>query len=136
MSRAIHDNPYGAYGYPDPNQKGSTMTEEKLPWFQRWFLKHVQQAWKNHEKQHQHEINLARRGPVGPIGGVSLGNRVLNDRNSIDMSLFTADGGWIVQFTDYDHVNDRTKVFHYVIPDTEDFGPKLAEIITLQCLKK
>ena len=125
----------GPYGVEISTSSKSGCEPAKLGWFQRWFLKHSQQAWKNHETQSQAELNWSRRGPPTPVG-VSLGNRVLNDRNSIDMNLFCADGGWIVQFTDYDHTKDRTMVNHYVIHDTEDFGTKLAQIITTQCLKK
>ena len=127
--------PYGVAQAEISTSSKSGSETAKLGWFQRWFLKHSRQAWKNHEIQSQAELNWSRRGPSTP-GVVSLNNRVLNDRNSIDMSLFTADGGWIVQFTDYDHIKDRTNVHHYVIPDTEDFGPRLAEIITLQCLQR
>lgn len=103
----------------------------KLGWFQRWFLKHSQQAWeysKNHIDGSQYDGG--RRGPVGPSIRAQI-----NTRNSIDMSLIKADGGWIVQFQSYDDHHDRTNVYHYVIPDSEEFGQKLAEIVTLQCLR-
>jgi hypothetical protein len=108
----------------------------KLSWFERWFLKHSKKAWKNAKHPaYQEEDN--RRGPRGPIEPLyASSNRSLNDRNSIDMSLFRADGGWIVQFTNYDDHRDRTNVHHFVIPDSEDFGQKLSEIITLQCLRQ
>lgn len=97
----------------------------KLSWFQRWFLKHSQQAW-----QHGNQD----RDMIYPPSRVT-GSRDLNTRNSIDLSLIRADGGWIVQFTSYDDHRDRHNVHHHVIPDSEDFGPKLAEIVTLQCLR-
>jgi hypothetical protein len=121
--------------YAESSPQAQTMTDKKLGWFQRWFFRQYQQAYELQKNQDQAELNWARRGPSTP-GVVSLGNRVLNDRNSIDMSLYTADGGWIVQFTDYDQKNDRTNVCHYVIPESVDFGPRLAEIITLQCMKR
>jgi hypothetical protein len=99
----------------------------KLGWFQRWFLKHSRQAWQ-HSNQDR-DMNIYTTTPR------VTGGRDLNTRNSIDLSLIRADGGWIVQFTSYDDPHDRTHVHHYIIPDSEDFGPKLAEIVTLQCLR-
>lgn len=99
----------------------------KLGWFQRWFLKHSQQAWQNGKQDR--DMNIYSTPPR------VTGHRDLNTRNSIDLSLIKADGGWIVQFTSYDDHHDRTHVHHHVIPDSEDFGPKLAEIVTLQCLR-
>lgn len=98
----------------------------KLTWFQRWFLKHSQQAWQTTQQ-------LSARGPVGMPSRVA--SSPINTRGSIDMSLVRADGGWIVQFQQYDIVKDHNYVTHYVIADSEDLGSRLAEIITLQCLR-
>ena len=100
----------------------------KLGWFQRWFLKHSRQAWQNGKQDH--DMNIYSTPPPRVTG-----HRDLNTRNSIDLSLIRADGGWIVQFTSYDDHHDRHNVYHHVIPDSEDFGPKLAEIVTLQCMR-
>ena len=99
----------------------------KLGWFQRWFLKHSQQAW-------QHS-NQERDMNIYPTPPRTHATRDLNTRNSIDLSLIKADGGWIVQFQTYDDRHDRHNVYHHVIPDSEDFGLKLAEIVTLQCMR-
>ena len=99
----------------------------KLSWFQRWFLKHSQQAWKQIDQDRDMKIYTASCR-VAPT-------RELNTRNSIDLSLIKADGGWIVQFQTYDDRLDRTNVYHHVIPDSEEFGNRLAEIITLQCMR-
>jgi len=101
----------------------------KLSWFQRWFLKHSQQAWQNGKQDR--DMNIYPTPPPSVTG-----HRDLNTRNSIDLSLIRADGGWIVQFQTYDDHRDRTNVHHHVIPDSEDFGQKLSEIITLQCLRQ
>ena len=98
----------------------------RLGWFQRWFLKHSQQAW-------QHG-NQDRTIKTSAIHGQTV-TRELNTRNSVDLSLIRADGGWIVQFQTYDDNHDRHNVYHHVIPDSEDFGPRLAEIVTLQCMR-
>ena len=93
----------------------------KLSWFQRWFLKHSQQAWK--------QIDQDRYTAASRV------TATLNTRNSIDLTLIRADGGWVVQFQNYDEHRDRHNVNHYVIPDSEEFGNRLAEIITLQCMR-
>ena len=105
----------------------------KLGWFQRWFLKHSQQAWQHSSQLAAPEMGIA----IGSSSraGRPIPNRELNTRNSIDMSLIKADGGWIVQFQSYDDHHDRHNVYHHVIPDSEEFGNRLAEIITLQCMR-
>ena len=99
----------------------------KLSWFQRWFLKHSRQAW-------QHS-NQDRDMNIYTTSSRVTATRELNTRNSIDLSLIKADGGWIVQFQNYDEHRDRHNVYHHVIPDSEEFGNRLAEIITLQCMR-
>ena len=95
----------------------------RLGWFQRWFLKHSQQAWKQIDQDRNMKIDT------------SSPKVTINTRNSIDLSLIRADGGWIVQFQTYDDRLDRTNVYHHIIPDSEEFGNRLAEIITLQCMR-
>lgn len=99
----------------------------KLSWFQRWFYKHSQQAWQHSNQDRDTKIYTASCR-VAPT-------RELNTRNSVDLSLIRADGGWIVQFQTYDDNLERHNVYHHVIPDSEDFGPRLAEIVTLQCMR-
>ena len=108
----------------------------KLGWFQRWFLKHSQQAWENIRVTTTDTSAYAggRPGPVTP--SVNYYGKEINLRNSIDMSLIRADGGWIVQFQTWDDRHDRHNVYHHVIPDSEQFGEKLSEIITTQCLRQ
>ena len=96
----------------------------RLGWFQRWFLKHSQQAWENKQ-------NLSSdRVPVSYTG------KEIHSRDSIDLNLIRADGGWIVQFQTWDDRHDRQNVHHHIITDSEEFGSRLAEIITLQCIRK
>ena len=102
---------------------------KKPGWLKRWFFRMSQEAW-----DHRHEQSK-QTGILGPIYPSAVGRNTLNTRNSIDMSLVRADGGWIVQFQSYDDHTDRTSVNHYVIPDNEDFGQRLSEIITLQCMR-
>ena len=105
------------------------METKKLGWFDRWFMRKSREAWLNC----QQEMNNAKPDYIS----TSASNRnSINTRNSIDMSLVRADGGWIVQFQSWDSRREDTDVFHHVIPDSEDFGQRLSEIITTQCLRK
>jgi len=99
----------------------------KLGWFQRWFLKHSQQAWENKQK-----LSSDR----GPVVTTSYTGKEIHTRDSIDLNLIRADGGWIVQFQTWDDRHDRQNVHHHIITDSEEFGSRLAEIITLQCIRK
>ena len=118
------DGSQAGYGYPD--QKANQMTDKKLGWFDRWFLKKSMEAWYYKQEQDMRK----------PIGGPSINREPrLNTRNSIDLQLMRADSGWIVQFQRYDSRNDETTVHHHIIPDTEDFGQRLSEIITVETIR-
>ena len=107
----------------------------KLNWFQRWFLKHYREAGEN-SRVITTDFSAYAGGRLGPVTpSVAYSGKEINLRNSIDLSLVRADGGWIVQFQTWDEHRDRHNVNHYVIPDSEDFGSRLAEIITLQCMR-
>jgi len=101
---------------------------KKLGWFKRWFFRMSAEA-------RDHTLSESKSAPSDIVWAGPIGKQTINTRNSIDMSLVRADGGWIVQFQTWDEHRDRHNVNHYVIPDTEDFGSRLAEIITLQCMR-
>jgi hypothetical protein len=101
---------------------------KKLGWFKRWFFRMSAEA-------RDHTLSESQSAPSDIVWAGPIGKQTINTRNSIDMSLVRADGGWIVQFQSYDQRTDRTNVSHYVIPDSEDFGQRLSEIITLQCMR-
>jgi hypothetical protein len=101
---------------------------KKLGWFKRWFFRMSAEA-------RDHTLSESKSAPSDIVWAGPISKQTINTRNSIDMSLVRADGGWIVQFQSYDERTDRTNVNHYVIPDSEDFGQRLSEIITLQCMR-
>lgn len=106
------------------------METKKLGWFDRWFMRKSREAWDNYRQEKEQ---------IGQYSDVVVSSPArrnsINTRNSIDMSLVRADGGWIVQFQSWDSRREDTDVFHHVIPDSEDFGQRLSEIITTQCLR-
>ena len=105
------------------------METKKLGWFDRWFMRKSREAWHNY----QQEMNNAK--PDYVLTNASAVKNSINTRNSIDMSLVRADGGWIVQFQSWDSRREENDLYHYVITDEEDFGQRLSEIITTQCLR-
>jgi hypothetical protein len=56
--------------------------------------------------------------------------------NGVQLSLYRANGGYVVQFSTYDHKKDeRTRNLHLINSD-EDMGDKLSKIITFEMLRQ
>tara|TARA_R110000868_G_scaffold193124_2_gene437826 strand:+ start:2192 stop:2473 length:282 start_codon:yes stop_codon:yes gene_type:complete len=56
--------------------------------------------------------------------------------NGVQLSLYRANGGYVVQFSTYDHKKDeRIRNLHLINSD-EDMGDKLSKIITFEMLRQ
>ena len=69
--------------------------------------------------------------PVSKIGGIST----LGSDNGMNFSLYTASGGYVVEFRQYDHNTDRHNNKLHIINSDEDVGQKIGQIITLELLR-
>ena len=90
---------------------------KKLGWFDRWFMNKSLDAWENF-----------RTSSVYP-------NRSFDANNGLNMSVYPADGGHIVQFNHYDHKIDRSYQSLHIINNDEDFAERISQIITLELIK-
>jgi len=74
------------------------------------------------------------------LGSPVPSNRLIYDDsdfgNGVQLSLYRANGGYVVQFSTYDHKKDeRTRNLHLINSD-EDMGDKLSKIITFEMLRQ
>lgn len=119
--------------------KPAQLTFTKKPGlFRRWFMKMSQQAWTDSQQQIMHGM-VGVAGPpgaVGPVGSARAGNHPdFRYCDGLTVTVANADGGWIVQRDQYDNIRDKTDRRLYLIHHNEDFGQRLAEIISLEVLR-
>lgn len=62
-------------------------------------------------------------------------NSSLQQPATLNLQVYTAIGGKVVEFRSYDQKTDRVMFSTYLITDSENVGEKLSKIITLELLK-
>ena len=50
--------------------------------------------------------------------------------------MFKANGGWAIEFRQYDNKNDRVDTSLYVVNNEEELGRHISQIITMEALKR
>lgn len=60
-------------------------------------------------------------------------NRIQSD--GMNISVFNATGGTIIEFRRYDRTKDRHDNKMYVIPAGEEFGEKFAKIVSMEMMR-
>lgn len=57
-------------------------------------------------------------------------------RNSMNISVHGAQGGYVLEFNVYDKKNDDRETRLYIITDEDDFSKKLSDIIMIETLRR
>jgi hypothetical protein len=109
---------------------------------QHWFDKQIEEAWYRAQNARKSEgIEMASgsanavmkaQGPrLGSIGGPvgALGH-------GMNFTIYHANGGHVLEYNEYDPITDRRTQKLYIISSDKDLGQGLAEIITLEHLRK
>ena len=107
-----------------------------MKWFDKWFAKKCKQAWEE-ENQPKEEVagyNIAS-AKVRPARLSKDHDSSLNSRGT-QFTLYSANGGTVVELRDYDPLNDRLHNILYVIPSDKDLGEQLGHIVTMEALKR
>lgn len=65
----------------------------------------------------------------------TLGSRGVNANNGINLNLYKASGGMIVETYTYDSIKDRSYRNLHIVTDEENLGNHLTKIITMELLK-
>jgi len=94
-----------------------------MKFFDKWFAKQAKKAWDAAQKENN-LIYVDSQKQIGISGGP---NRI--DVNGINMKLYVANGGYIVDFHRYDNIKDRGFNELHIINDGEDLGQRLSEVI-------
>ena len=102
-----------------------------MKWFNNWFKKKCKEAW--YEAQNE---------PVNPstyaIGLASPSKHSGHglDSHGLNLNIYGADGGTVLEFRHYDISKDRSDYALHVISQNENFEERVAQAITMEMLRK
>jgi hypothetical protein len=54
----------------------------------------------------------------------------------MNFTVYNADGGYVLEYHTYDNKTDTTENRIHIIQDNEDFGDRLAKILTIELLRR
>lgn len=112
-----------------PNKK------KRVGFLKRWVLKAVKEA----VTEERRESNLVEAGNVvsaKQIKGLSLGPPNIDQpERAIQFTVYTANGGRIIETRRHDRKTDRYTNGLYIITSDQDFGREIDKIITMEALK-
>ncbi len=118
-------------GYKEMSQK-----KKRIGFFKRWMLKAVKEA----VESERNEVNLIERDrytnlaiPKGLTTGSS--SNIDQPERAIQFTVYTANGGRVVETRRYDRKTDRYSNGLYVITSDQDFGREIDKIITMESLR-
>ena len=106
-----------------------------MKWFYRWLASKIDDT--KYEEPGE-AISLGSMNSSRPKS-----NRIPKVRESdelgsepITFKMFKANGGWAIEFRQYDSRNDRVDTNLYVVNDEQELGKHVSQIITMEALKR
>jgi hypothetical protein len=97
-----------------------------MKWFNNWFRKKCKEAW---ESPDVYQTGVS-------VGLVKVSSRSGLDSNGLNLNIYGADGGTVLEFRHYDHNKDRSDYALHVISQNENFEERVAQAITMEMLRK
>ena len=103
-----------------------------IQWFYRWLGDKISDA------------NQTDDGAIPTLNsGRTKSRRIQAVRESdelhsepIHFRMFKANGGWAIEFRQYDNKQDRHETSLYVVNGEEELGHHISQIITMEALKR
>ena len=100
-----------------------------MKWFDNWFKKKCKEAWESPDT-----TTIYSTGSLGIVK--SSPHRSGLDSNGLNLNIYGADGGTVLEFRHYDHNKDRSDYALHVISQNENFEERVAQAITMEMLRK
>lgn len=102
-----------------------------MKWFDKWFAKQSKKSWDN-----ANQLSVASNAiyvgddmrKPGLSGRLGIADQRI-DAVGINMKLYVANGGYIIEFLRWDNVKDRHLNELHVINEGEKLGERLSEVI-------
>ena len=95
-----------------------------MKWLDNWFYKLSRRAWEMNNTP-----NVVTEAPINAVKSNYI------ESNGISMNLYVGNGGYVVEFRNYDSYKDRYNNKMYIISDTENLGGRMSEIIVQHILQ-
>jgi hypothetical protein len=106
-----------------------------MKWFYKWLASKIDDT--------KYEDHPGEAISLGSMSSRPKSNRIAKVRESdelgsepITFKMFKANGGWAIEFRQYDHKNDRVDTNLYVVNDEEELGKHVSQIITMEALRR
>jgi hypothetical protein len=97
----------------------------------RWFIGKLKRALRDHnENASLHWNEAVSRPTLASSHDSRLRSAGMN------FTVYNADGGYVLEYHTYDNKTDTTENRIHIIQDNEDFGDRLAKILTLELLRR
>ena len=120
-------------GYKEEAQQKKKV--KKIGFFKRWMLKSVKEAV---DAERRNEANVIGTPDIISARQMKIGRQEASidqpDR-AIQFTVYTANGGRVVETRRYDRKTDRHANNLYVVTSEQDFGREIDKIITLEALR-
>jgi hypothetical protein len=100
-----------------------------MKWFNNWFRRKCKEAWMTRD-----ETENSYPKNIGSVTASS--HRIGLDSHGLNLSIYGADGGTVMEFRHYDHAKDRSDYSLHVISQNENFEERVAHAITMEMLRK
>ena len=119
----------------DERQMAVPNKKKKIGFFKRWMLKSVKEAV---DAERRNEVNVVGASDIISTRGLKVGRQeasIDQPERAIQFTVYTANGGRVIETRRYDRKTDRHSNNLYVITGEQDFGREIDKIITMEALR-
>lgn len=123
------------YAVAEEAQMPKQQKKKKIGFFKRWMLKSVKEAV---EQERRNEVNVVGAPDIISSRGLKIGRQetaIDQPERAIQFTVYTANGGRVIETRRYDRKTDRHSNNLYVITGEQDFGREIDKIITMEALR-
>lgn len=106
-----------------------------MKWFYKWFGKKINESMNDDglvEVEHtgSNLINAKHPRPIKLRESDDIASE------PIQFKMYKANGGWAIEFRQYDRKYDKVDTSLYVFNDEQELGNSISKIITMEALKR
>ena len=119
----------------DERQMAVPNKKKKIGFFKRWMLKSVKEAV---DAERRNEVNVVGASDIISTRGLKVGRQetaIDQPERAIQFTVYTANGGRVIETRRYDRKTDRNNNSTYIITDDEDVATRVGQIVSMELLK-